>query len=103
MSKLEDKFRQFEEKNKAAELGGGIDRIEKQHKAGRLTARERVEILLDSGTFVEQDKFMTHRSHDFDMDKNKIPGDGVVIGITARLTDGWFMFLPRILRFSAGH
>jgi propionyl-CoA carboxylase beta chain len=80
MSKLEDKFRLFEEKNKDAELGGGIDRIEKQHKAGRLTARERLEILLDSGTFVEQDKFMTHRSHDFDMDKNKIPGDGVVSG-----------------------
>ena len=76
MSKLQDKFRLFEEKNKAAELGGGVDRIEKQHKAGRLTARERVEILLDSGTFVEQDKFMTHRSHDFDMEKNKIPGDG---------------------------
>lgn len=80
MSKLQDKFKQFEEKNKAAELGGGIERIEKQHKAGRLTARERLEILLDSGTFVEQDKFMTHRSHDFDMEKNKIPGDGVVTG-----------------------
>src|SRR5512138_227522 len=80
MSKLNDKFKEFEEKNKAAELGGGVDRIEKQHKAGRLTARERVEILLDSGTFVEQDKFMTHRSHDFDMEKNKIPGDGVVTG-----------------------
>jgi propionyl-CoA carboxylase beta chain len=80
MSKLEDKFRLFDEKNKDAELGGGIERIEKQHKAGRLTARERLEILLDSGTFVEQDKFMTHRSHDFDMDKNLIPGDGVVSG-----------------------
>jgi len=80
MSKLEEKFRLFEEKNKAAELGGGIDRIEKQHNAGRLTARERLEILLDSGTFVEQDKFMTHRAKDFDMDKIKIPGDGVVTG-----------------------
>lgn len=80
MSKLEEKFRLFEEKNKAAELGGGIDRIEKQHNAGRLTARERVEILLDSGTFVEQDKFMAHRAKDFDMDKIKIPGDGVVTG-----------------------
>jgi propionyl-CoA carboxylase beta chain len=80
MSKLKDKFKEFEEKNKAAELGGGVERIEKQHKAGRLTARERLEILLDAGTFVEQDKFMTHRSHDFDMEKNKIPGDGVVTG-----------------------
>jgi len=80
MTKLEDKFSIFEEKDKAAELGGGIDRIEKQHQAGRLTARERVEILLDSGTFVEKDKFMTHRAKDFDMDKNRIPGDGVVSG-----------------------
>ncbi len=80
MTKLDDKFRLFEEKNKAAELGGGIERIEKQHSQGRLTARERVEILLDSGTFVEKDKFMTHRTKDFDMDKNKIPGDGVVTG-----------------------
>jgi len=80
MSKLEEKFRLFEEKNQAAELGGGIDRIEKQHNAGRLTARERVGILLDSGTFVEQDKFMAHRAKDFDMDKIKIPGDGVVTG-----------------------
>ena len=70
----------LKKRTKLAELGGGVDRIEKQHKAGRLTARERVEILLDSGTFVEQDKFMTHRSHDFDMEKNKIPGDGVVTG-----------------------
>jgi len=80
MTQLDDKFRIFEEKNKAAELGGGIERIEKQHQAGRLTARERVEILLDSGSFVEKDKFMTHRAKDFDMDKNKIPGDGVVTG-----------------------
>ena len=79
MSKLKDKFKEFEEKNKAAELGGGVERIEKQHKAGRLTARESLEILLDAGTFVEQDKFMTHRSHDFDMEKNKIPGDGVEV------------------------
>jgi propionyl-CoA carboxylase beta chain len=80
MSSLEEKFRFFEEKDKLAELGGGLERIEKQHKAGRLTARERVELLLDPGTFVEKDKFMTHRCKDFDMDKTKIPGDGVVTG-----------------------
>lgn len=77
---LEEKFRQFSEKDKLAELGGGVDRIEKQHKAGRLTARERVELLLDPGTFVEKDKFVMHRSKDFEMDKNKILGDGVVTG-----------------------
>jgi propionyl-CoA carboxylase beta chain len=80
MSTLEDKFKVFETKNKLAELGGGQERIDKQHQAGRLTARERVELLLDSGTFVEKDKFMTHRTKDFEMDKNKILGDGVVTG-----------------------
>ncbi len=80
MSTLEEQFRIFAEKDKLAELGGGIERIERQHKAGRKTARERVEVLLDPGSFVEKDKFMTHRATDFDMDKNKIPGDGVVTG-----------------------
>jgi propionyl-CoA carboxylase beta chain len=80
MSKLEEKYRQFEEKNKLAELGGGKERIERQHQAGRLTARERVELLLDPGSFVEKDKFMTHRCKDFDMEKQKILGDGVVTG-----------------------
>jgi propionyl-CoA carboxylase beta chain len=77
---LEDKFKQFEEKNKIAELGGGIERIERQHNAGRKTARERIADLLDPETFVEVDKFVTHRAHDFGIDKNKIMGDGVVAG-----------------------
>lgn len=80
MASLQEKYDLFEEKNKSAELGGGKERIEKQHAAGRLTARERISILLDPGTFVEKDKFMTHRCSDFDMDKQKIPGDGVVTG-----------------------
>jgi propionyl-CoA carboxylase beta chain len=60
--------------------GGGPERIEKQHKAGKLTARERVELLCDPGSFVELGKFVTHRSHDFGMADNKILGDGVVTG-----------------------
>ncbi|MCD4772643.1 MAG: methylmalonyl-CoA carboxyltransferase [Bacteroidales bacterium] len=76
----EDKFKQFEEKNSKAELGGGKKRIERQHKAGRLTARERLMFLVDPNTFVELDKFVTHRATDFDMEKNKILGDGVVTG-----------------------
>ena len=80
MSKLKEKYEVFEAKNEAAELGGGKERIEKQHKAGRLTARERLALLLDPGTFVEKDKFMTHRATDFGMDKQKILGDGVVTG-----------------------
>lgn len=80
MDTLKDKFKRLEERSKEAELGGGKDRIERQHKAGRLTARERVTLLLDPNTFVELDKFVTHRATDFDMDKNKILGDGVVTG-----------------------
>jgi len=77
---LEDKFTQFEEKNKIAENGGGVERIKRQHNAGRKTARERINDLLDPETFVEVDKFVTHRAHDFGIDKNKIMGDGVVAG-----------------------
>ncbi|MCK4408172.1 MAG: methylmalonyl-CoA carboxyltransferase, partial [Bacteroidales bacterium] len=80
MSSLEEKFKQFELKNKIAELGGGKERIDRQHKAGRLTSRERIDLLLDPETFVELDKFVTHRATDFGMDKNKILGDGVVTG-----------------------
>ena len=63
-----------------AEKSGGQDRIDKQHAAGKLTARERIELLLDPGTFVELDKLKTHRCVDFDMEKKKIPGDGVITG-----------------------
>ncbi len=80
MSTLEEKFQEFEERSQRAEWGGGKERIEKQHKSGKKTARERVEALLDNGSFVELDKLMTHRCTDFDMQKNRIPGDGVVSG-----------------------
>src|SRR5438309_10784541 len=63
-----------------AMLGGGVKRIEAQHKKGKLTARERLDLLLDSGTFNELDMFFTHRSSDFGLDEQKIPGDGVVTG-----------------------
>src|SRR5437870_2317449 len=63
-----------------AELGGGDERIEKQHEEGKLTARERVELLLDPGSFVELDKFKVHRCDDFGMEGKKILGDGVVTG-----------------------
>lgn len=70
----------FEERNKAAEMGGGTARIEKQHQAGRFTARERIEKLLDTNTFVELDKLMVHQCSNFDMNKQHIPGDGIVSG-----------------------
>ncbi len=64
----------------AAEQGGGADRIAKQHKEGKLTARERLDLLLDPGSFTELDKLVTHRATDFGMAEKKIPGDGVVTG-----------------------
>jgi len=77
---LEAKIKKLEELNAQAELGGGTARIERQHAAGRMTARERIELLLDPGTFVEIDKFVVHRCNDFGMEKQKIPGDGVITG-----------------------
>ncbi len=61
-------------------LGGGVAKIEKQHAQGKLTARERIEVLLDKGTFVEVDGFVESRIDDFDLDKRRVPGDGVVTG-----------------------
>ncbi len=80
MSTLEDKFNELDKRNRESCLGGGKERIEKQHKAGKLTARERIDHLLDSGSFVEIDKMVKHRCTDFGMEKNKISGDGVVSG-----------------------
>jgi len=79
-SSVEKKFREFEEKDKAAELGGGLERIEKQHLSSKRTARERIDALLDPGTFMELDKLVIHRCRDFNMEDNIIPGDGVVSG-----------------------
>lgn len=73
-------FETLNKKNAEAELGGGEARIAAQHKAGKLTARERIEFLLDPGSFVELDKFVTHRCSDFGMEEKKILGDGVVTG-----------------------
>ncbi|HZH76720.1 acyl-CoA carboxylase subunit beta [Archangium sp.] len=70
----------LQQMEKQAELGGGADRIAKQHEAGKLTARERIDLLLDPGSFTELDKFVTHRSSDFGMGDKKILGDGVVTG-----------------------
>lgn len=77
---LQDKYNQLEDFNQKAELGGGEERIEKQHAAGKKTARERVLQLLDPGTFNEIDKLVTHRNYDFGMQEKKYLGDGVVTG-----------------------
>lgn len=75
-----EKLEELHRLKEAAMLGGGIKRIETQHKKGKLTARERVDLLLDPGTFNELDMFVTHRSTDFGLDEQIIPGDGVVTG-----------------------
>ena len=77
---LEDRFAELRRRNQAADLGGGAERIERQHKAGKKTARERLELLLDKGSFAEIDKLVVHQGHDFGMDAQRIPGDGVVVG-----------------------
>ncbi|MBS6268994.1 MAG: acyl-CoA carboxylase subunit beta [Tannerella sp.] len=73
-------YEAFAEKTKAAEEAGGADRIGKQHAAGKLTARERIELLLDPASFNELDKLVVHRCNDYGLDASKIPGDGVVSG-----------------------
>jgi len=77
---MQDIIRQLEEKRAAANLGGGERRTAAQHKKGKLTARERIELLLDIGSFEEYDMFVEHRCADFGMEEKHIPGDGVVTG-----------------------
>ena len=77
---MKDIIRLLEEKRRKALEGGGKNRIDAQHKKGKLTARERIDLLLDKDSFEEWDMFVEHRSTDFGMEKNKVPGDGVVTG-----------------------
>ena len=99
---IEKKIEQLLEKRKQALLGGGQKRIESQHSKGKLTARERINILLDEGSFEEFDMFVTHRCTDFGLDKEQYYGDGVVTGygtIDGRLV---YVFL-KILQSSVAH
>ena len=80
MDSLEKKFSRFEQRVKQAELGATPERVAKQHDAGKKTARERINELLDPNTFNEFDKLVTHRSFEFGMEKTKIAGDGVITG-----------------------
>ena len=77
---MQHMLEELEQRRAAARLGGGERRIEAQHAKGKLTARERIDVLLDSGSFEEYDMFVEHRSIDFGMEHQKIPGDGVVTG-----------------------
>lgn len=77
---LEEKFQKLQQFNATAEQAGGAERVEQQHKKGKLTARERLQFFLDEGSFVELDKFVTHRCSDFGMEEKKVLGDGVITG-----------------------
>jgi acetyl-CoA carboxylase carboxyltransferase component len=80
MMKVKEKIEELKNLREKALLGGGKEKIEEQHKKGKLTARERIEILLDKGTFEEFDRFVTHHCYDFGMEKKRILGDGVITG-----------------------
>ncbi|HEX8493295.1 MAG TPA: acyl-CoA carboxylase subunit beta [Pyrinomonadaceae bacterium] len=88
---MESKLDRFLERSRNAEEGGGSARVEKQHAAGKMTARERLEFFLDEDTFEEFDKLVVHRSRDFGMDKQLYPGDGVITG--HGLVDGRRVFV----------
>ena len=77
---MKDILQELEDRRTQARLGGGQRRIEAQHARGKLTARERIELLLDEGSFEEFDMFVTHRSTDFGMEADRPYGDGVVTG-----------------------
>src|SRR6201995_5477592 len=84
-----NRIEEVRRRHAAAEEGGGPERRERQHREGKLSARERIELLLDEGTFEEMDKLVTHRCRDFGMENQVVPGDGFVTGygrINGRLT-----------------
>src|SRR5258705_10901981 len=77
---MRDKLDLLAKRGAEAELGGGATRLKAQHEKGKLSARERLDLLLDEGSFVELDRFVVHRSTDFGLDEQKVYGDGVVTG-----------------------
>src|ERR1051325_3170764 len=77
---MSDRLEELRRRHAGAEAGGGEPRRERQHAEGKLSARERIDLLLDEGTFVETDKLVRHRSHDFGMEQNVVDGDGFVTG-----------------------
>src|ERR1043166_1821561 len=77
---MREKLELLERRIAESEAGGGAERVAAQHKKGKLTARERLDLLLDEGTFVELDRFVVHRSTDFGLEEQKFYGDGVVTG-----------------------
>src|SRR5262245_34165034 len=80
MSRQQQRFEELRRRRREAEEGGGDERVRRQHKAGKKTARERLDLLLDPGHFVGLDRCVVHQSHDFGMQEQRVLGDGVVTG-----------------------
>ena len=99
MEDINKAYATFAERDRIASLGGGAAKIDIQHESGKMTARERIDMLLDKGTFVELDKLMVHRCTNYGMDRNKIPGDGVVSGYGK--IDGKYLSMPMTSPFTA--
>lgn len=100
MEEKNNAYATFEERDRIASLGGGVEKIEKQHESGKMTARERIEMLLDKGTFVELDKLMVHRCTNYGMDKIRFR-ETVSYLVTERLTVARYLFMHMILRYMA--
>src|SRR6266481_4803230 len=98
---LKENIDRIRELSRQAELGGGEDRLKRQRESGRMTARERVEFLLDRGSFVELDKFKTHRCTDFEMAERKVPGDGVVTGYGGSLSGAFAEKVCKVMDLAA--
>src|SRR5690242_16388112 len=77
---LQEKIEYLRRRHAQAEAGGGDERVARQHAEGKLSARERMNLLFDEGTFEETDRLVEHQCHDFAMARQRIPGDGVVAG-----------------------
>ena len=95
---MKQKFEKLLKKRDEAKLGGGADKIKAQHEKNKLTARERIELLVDEWSFQEIDMFVTHRSTDFGLEKQKYAGDGVVTGFAKNQRQASCNFQPRLYR-----
>ena len=95
MGTTANKLKELKEREEKELAMGGAKGIQKQHDKGKLTARERLDLLFDPGSFRELDMFVRHRCADFDMPKTFIPGEGVVTG-HGMVMEGWYMHFLRI-------
>ena len=97
---IKKQIQELQKRREEVQMGGGEKAIEKQQAMGKMTARNRINALLDPNSFQEYDMFAQHEARDFDMAKKVLHGDGVVIG-QEQFPDSLYVFLPRILQWPA--